>query len=420
MITTSDQLEARRAVESMRSGVPSAAAVRTMGSGQAQLEHQFRELLKDADQAYSSGRQLEGLLLRAGFGEGKSHLLTCFEHVALDLGYAVSRVVISKETPLQIPSKVLAAAVESLRVPGRIGRGLGEIGVSLHEQLESPEYRRLVEMLQREDGLNSRFAATLSLFEKGGAQDEELGDKILRFWSGDKLNVADVKRCLREIGDGQNYRLEPIRARELAIQTMSFLPHLIRAAGFKGLVLLIDEVELIGRYTRLGRAQSYAELARWIGADERDQRPGLVTVAAVTSDYAHEVLIGKQDLDLNASLLAARDAEAGGPCLNGMKLIQKASLLESPSEEVKRGAYSKLKNLHGQAYAWTPPEVTWPETLGATPMRTYVRAWINGWDVRRLYPDSRADEGGYVIDNVVTGYDEEPELETFDQAVEDA
>jgi len=404
-------MDARRAIESMRSGVPSAAAVRTVGSGQSALEQQFRSMLQNADAAYPLDKQISGLIFRAGFGEGKSHLLTCFEHIALDCGFAVSRVVISKETPLQVPGKLLSAAAESLRIPGRIGHGLAEIGVCLQREFESPPFQKLLALLQKEDGLNSRFAATLYLYENGGIQDEELGDKLLRFWAGDKLNIADLKRYLRELGDNLNFRLEPIRARELAIQTMTFLPHLIRAAGFKGLVLLIDEVELIGRYTRLGRAQSYAELARWAGAWPGDQRPGLVTVGAVTSDYTQEVLIGKQDLDLIPSFLAGRDPASFAPAQAGMRLLQSAAPLQEPSQSIKDEAYAKLKALHGKAYNWSPPDVTWPEALGVTPMRTYVRAWINGWDVRRLYPSLRADEQGYEVDTLKSGYSEEPDLE---------
>ncbi len=405
------QLDARRAIESMRSGVPSAPAVRSLGSGQEPLDARFSELLNASVVNTAEGKQVRGLMFRAGFGEGKSHLLTCFEHNALDCGFAVSRVVISKETPLQVPGKLLAAAVESLRVPNRVGRGLEEVGASLQQRFESLEFRELAQYLAREDGLNSRFAATLHLYEKEAARNEELGDRILRFWSGDKLNVADLKRDLRELGDAVGFRLEPVRARELALQTMTFLPRLIRAAGFKGLVLLIDEVELIGRYTRLGRAQSYAELARWMGAIPEDSRPGLITVAAVTSDYDRGVLLEKQDLDQIPAFMAGRDPGLAEASEEGMRLIQVASLLEQPSRGLLDKTYSQLKSLHGDAYRWTPPDVTWPEAGAATPMRKYVRAWISAWDVRRLYPDQRLDRDGYIFDTIETGYTEEPDLE---------
>lgn len=407
------KLEARRAVEAMRAGVPSGAAVRSLGSGQDHLEQRFRQLLDQSNTLYGDQRQASGLLFRAGFGEGKSHLLTCFEHEALDRGYAVSRVVISKETPLNAPARILASVAENLRLPGRVGRGVREIGVPLRAQFGSAHYMRLVELLQEEGGLDQRFSATLQAFEVGGEQDEELGDKILRFWSGEKLNLPDLKRYLRELDLLAGFRLSAVRDRDLALQTMTFLSHLVVASGHHGLVLLIDEVELVGRYARLGRAQSYAELSRWMGACSHDQRPGLITVAAVTSDYDEAILVGRSDLELAPQLLLTRDPVASIASREGMRLIRSSLRLTVPTQEYLRQSFEKLQQLHAEAYDWEPPDdVTWPESLGATPMRTYVRAWINGWDVRRLYPDQRMDSAGYQIDQVVSSYVEDPSYAT--------
>jgi len=72
-----------------------------------------------------------------------------------------------------------------------------------------------------------------------------------------------------------------------------------------------------------------------------------------------------------------------------------------------------LKQLHSAAYNWNAPDVIWPEVGQATPMRTYVRAWINAWDVRRIY-NVRADEDGFVIDAVKSDYGEVRDLSTRD------
>jgi hypothetical protein len=69
----------------------------------------------------AQGGRSGGLLLGAGFGAGKSHVLTHLSAVALERGFAVSTVVVSKETPLYDPAKVLRAAVDTLTGPGRIG-----------------------------------------------------------------------------------------------------------------------------------------------------------------------------------------------------------------------------------------------------------------------------------------------------------
>lgn len=394
-------IESRRAVESLRSGVPSASAVRVLGCGQPRLELGFREML-DGDRAGS------GLVVRGGFGEGKSHLLTCLDRVALDAGYASSRIVISKEIPLSDPAKLLAAAAENLRTGSDLARGLDEIKDRLIRARNTDALAEFRLELESSGRFDSRFPATLTLLES--AQDEELHDRILRFWSGDKLEVSTIRRPLRELGQAASYPLAPIKVKDLAIQRMMFIPSLVKAAGFRGWVLFVDEVELIGRYSRLGRARAYAELARLMG-----NVPGLTAVAAVTSDFAAEVLDRKGDRDSIPTFAAERYPELSKPARVGMELIDGAILLEAPDEAVLRSTYDKVRSLHGDAYAWSPPDVRWPPITGATPMRSYVRAWINAWDVRRLDPASRADEAGYEISRPSMDYGESPDLESGGQ-----
>jgi len=59
----------------------------------------------------------------------------------------------------------------------------------------------------------------------------------------------------------------------------------------------------------------------------------------------------------------------------------------APDEAELDRAYRILRQLHGTAYGWQPPDVSGLERLGATRMRQYVRAWINEWDLVRLDPD---------------------------------
>jgi hypothetical protein len=348
------------------------------------------------------------MLLRAGFGEGKSHLLTCFEQIALDAGFGVSRVVISKETPLNVPSKLLRSAVETLRVPGALGRGLDEVGVLLRKQFGAPSFEALTQELSLSKDFDTRFHASLKIFQLG-AEDEDLVDRIIRFWSGDAMTVSDLKGYLRELGLPE-VRFDPIKAPELALHTMTFLPRLMRAAGLQGWVLLIDELELVGRYTRLARGQSYSELARLLGAVPGEARPGLFTVGAITSDFANDVLRQKNDLDEMAAYLGQRDADLSRRAERGMKVIGEAELLQAHPRDLLQRTYQILRRLHGEAYHWSPPDVQWPESLRATAMRTFVRAWINAWDVRRLYPSQRVDEAGYVFDQVHSNYQETSDL----------
>ncbi len=388
MAASDSQIARRRAIEALRSGVPSWAAVSALGSAQGEIEDRFLDLLervRDPAPTAPAG----GLLVSGGFGAGKSHLLEHLAHLALDDGFVVSRVVVSKETPLHDPIKVFRAAVESAVPPGGHGEALVEAAAALDpEELAFSELSRWAADPRSE--VNERFAATLLLFARSGATDTELADLVVRFWSGDPVRVADLRRRLKEVGE-RRYPLPAVGVRELARQRLRFAARVFRAAGWAGWLVLFDEVELIGRCSVLQRARSYAELARWTDGDPDDRAAPLGAVLAITDDYEAAVLSGKSDREQVPARMRGRGSVADDLLADGaeagMRAIEQQALLLSPPDDAELDAtYRRLKELHGEAYGWDPPDVAGLQRLGATRMRQYVRAWINEWDLIRLDP----------------------------------
>ena len=419
-----DRLARRRAIEALRSGVPNADAVTALGSGQVEIEDRFARLLEGVvspgpTPAGRSGRtapRRASMLLGGGFGQGKSHLLTHLGHLAASEGFVVSTVVVSKETPLHDPAKVLRAAVESAVAPDGSHDVVADAAAALDP--DSAGYADLVRWLRGEGSdLGSRFEATLLLHRRLGGDapgvDEEFLDTITRFWSGDPLPIPDLRRQLKAVGEAGSFAFPAVRARELARHRLRFLPRLMRAAGHAGWVILFDEVELIGRYSLLQRGRSYAELARWLDGDPAEASEPLVAVLAMTDDFEAAVLSGKKDRDRLPDRLRAKEteeyAEMAVLAEAGMRHIERNLLRLAPpdGDELDR-AYGALRQMHAGAYDWDPPDVAGIERLGATRMRQYVRAWINEWDLVRLDPAYRpATE---VLD-VAGDYREQSELD---------
>ena len=127
------RVQRRRALEALRAGVPNRDAVMVLGSLQVGVEDRFSQLL-DTAEAVPTGRATGGILLGGGFGSGKSHVLEHLAHVALGRGFVVSKVVISKETPLHDPAKVFRAAIDEALVPGRPGSAIDEIAAALNPE----------------------------------------------------------------------------------------------------------------------------------------------------------------------------------------------------------------------------------------------------------------------------------------------
>ena len=139
--TLDPRVARRRAIEALRSGVPSREAVAALGSAQSEIEDRFGAILASLRALPSGGHHPGGMLVGGGFGSGKSHLLEHLAHLGMNDGFVVSKVIVSKETPLYDPAKVFRAAVESAIVPGKQGSALPEVAASL--RTDAPAYSDL-------------------------------------------------------------------------------------------------------------------------------------------------------------------------------------------------------------------------------------------------------------------------------------
>lgn len=399
---------ARRAIEALRSGVPSRDAVAALGSGQSAIEDRFEAMCASA-----AGGDPESMLIGGGFGSGKSHLLEHMSRLALDAGWTVSRVVISKETPLHDPARVFRAAADSAFRAGQARPAIIEAAAGL--DLDARPYAELLRWASSSgSGLNERFPATLTLFAHLRERDAAYAETLLRFWSGDPIAVPELGRRLKETGE-QRPVLPPVAAADLARQRLRFAARLL-SAGSAGWLILFDEVELIGRYSLLQRAKSYAELARWMRGEQAGKGIPMAAVFAMTDDYEAAVITGRDDRTVVPERLRAKGtpaaAELAAAAEAGMRIIYREThLLTPPDDTDLKQVYARLRELHAEAFGWQPPDVPGLERLGVTRMRQYVRAWINEWDLVRLDPAYRPQTETV---EVVSDYREDPDLERSD------
>lgn len=376
----------KRALEALRSGVPNRYVVRALGSNQQAVEDRFKNNLSAMRKGQPADRSL---LVLGGFGAGKSHLLEYLQDLSVSENFVCSRIVVSKETPLYDPGKVFKAAIDSASIPGISGRAMQEIALKI--KTGSDAYGRLEQWAGKEAVSSGHiFAATLFLYDRLN-NDPELTEDIVNFWSGEPLPLNRIKKGLKQLKAVSLFNLKRVPAAQLAFPRFRFAARLIRAAGFAGWVLLIDEVELIGRYSLLQRGKAYAELARWLGGTQ-DDLSGITCVAAITEEFQGEVLEKKEDMDKIGPRLRAKGSTEfellAERAEMGMRIIEKEAIrLKPPDNQMLEKIYGKLKQIHGEAYGWHPEDVPSPYQMLTTPMRTYVRRWINEWDLRRIYPN---------------------------------
>ena len=388
------RLANRRALEALRNGVPNSDAVAVLGSNQPLAEQAFQDMLARVSDWADTPNSSQGMLVSGDFGSGKSHLLGCLETQALEQNFVCSRVVISKETPLFDLDKVFKSAVENARAPGVTGHMVEELALKLN-----PDTKSYADFFlwanQENNGLHRIFPATLMVHER--FREYELLNQIIWFWSGEKIQLRTVRDGLKHVGQVQSYPFRAPRAAELPPQRLRFVLELIKAAGYQGWVILMDEIELVATYSVLQRARSYAEVTRWLGQAADESYPGMVFVGAVTPDFALEVLDKREDRDKAAPRLQNRGREAdilaAARAETGMRLIERTPRpLKDPDDSTLFNLYHRLKDIHSQAFAWEAPEIeAGIEPAGRRRLRTFVRRWINEWDLRRLYPEAEPD-----------------------------
>lgn len=417
-----ERLTKRRAVEALRNGVPNRDAVAMLGCNQPRAEETFSALLAGAEGAGGQAGDALGMLVSGDFGSGKSHLLAHLERLALARGFVCSRVAISKETPLYDLGKVFTSAVENGRMPDRRGRMIEELGlVTDWRSRASRNFLQWAESAAASGELSGMFPASLLVYER--LNDIELNGRIESFWAGERIKVSEIKSGLASIGQKQSGSFRAPRAAELPPQRLRFAIELIKCAGYKGWVVLLDELELIGSYSILQRGRSYAELARWMGRSV-ESYPGLVAAGTVTDDFASAIISpdgAKKDRDhVGPRLAKSRYASIAALAQGGMRFLEQSCVpLNAPSEDDVNDTIEQLRKIYSEAYGWDAPRLA-GRTGGAgvrARMRYKVRAAINEWDLLRIYPGAAPDT---VVDEFRATYEEDADLERKSGDVADA
>lgn len=410
-----ERLTAIKAIESLRCGVPSSTVVSLLGCGQPDVLVRFSERLDCFDSTSEEDRQDTGLVIQGGFGAGKSHTLLGLESVARERGFVCSKVSISKETPLYHPQKLYQEAIYTATLPDRRGSVLQEVISRL--DFRSQAFSALATWVNQ-CGC-PHLAATLYLLQHSRS-DGELIDRIIRFWSGDSMGLPEIRQHLAKIRNAPEFRFPAMRARDLALHKIQFASRLIRAAGYKGWVVLFDEVELIGCYGLFQRAKSYAEIARLLGLLE-PKTPGLLAVFAVTDDFSSAVLYGKKDLNVIPTWehIGYRDGVPATDAIKGMDaLLHRVITVHPPTPEKLKETLDKVRNLYAEAYNWCPSKAGSEFGLSSTKMRQHLKKWIFTWDMERLCKVAASID----VLEMKTNYDENREDETAsreDQLIRD-
>jgi hypothetical protein len=329
--------------------------------------------------------------------------------------FVVSRVVISKETPLTLAA-VFAAAVRNAELPDSVDDPIATVLAVLRER---PAERAALDELvsTTESGFAPVFAAMLFLLQR--APLPEMVRRVERFVAGAKISDLAVKKALREAGAGRVFAIGRADPQALLEQRIEFLARLFRAAGYGGWCILLDEVELIGRYSPLQRATAYAWLAAWLGLEGTRAFAGVAVVYAISADFKSAVIDQRMDEEKLPDRLRQKgrghEARLAEAAIRHIERTIRTRLLPDPTEASLRVGQQHLRHLYAEAYGWVPPELPLGQRTASSAMRQFTKAWVTQWDLQRLSGETVGIEAGTLASN----YDETADLDAPAAAAED-
>jgi hypothetical protein len=258
------------------------------------------------------------------------------------------------------------------------------------------------------------FAAMLHLLSRQLPAD--LLRRMETFLAGGKLPGPPLRQALTQAGARGMFDLSHTTQATLTLQRQRFTPLLLRAAGFAGWCVLIDEVELIGRYAPLQRARAYAELARWLGLDAGPRVAGLHVTGAITDDFASAVINARQDDEKLPERLRLKGEPAQAErALAAIRAIETAPKLDPPAEADLLRYAETLRQAYASAYGWEAPPLPVGERRANRTIRHHIRGWVTQWDVLRL--QGRAT--GLELSGLPPNYEETADLTEPPPAADD-
>ena len=334
--------EARIVIESLRKGAVPMALVQHFTVGR---ERWLRYLRGDLEDYIAQGGS-KVRFINGDYGDGKTHFMSVARHIARELGFAVSFVVLTREVPLHRFEVVFRELVRELRTDAE------EVGVRAlvaawldRERPEGEAPEALADALRELPGMDLAFANALVGLDRLHTEPlregetpearQEARDLLYRWLEGDRIS----KRALKAFGIFES--LSKTNAKRLLASLIAFLRHL----GYQGLVLLLDELETVMAQSSSIRNAAFENVRLLI--DSTDQSRHLHVFLSIIPDVLSAEK-GFRSYDALWSRVRTL-GEAGRLNYRGV-LIDLHRTPLGPDEFLELGL--RLRDIHTAAFRW--------------------------------------------------------------------
>lgn len=394
---------ARRVIEHLRAGVPSPEAAEVLSAGR-------RRVLEDiqSDLGTLARGTRRGLRIVAGnYGEGKTQMLETVRSLARRENLLVGELTISRETPLDRSDRLYRKLVRRIHLPDLDRPGIDP----LLRRIEASEGSAQRLLRFAEQNLHPKIGLVLEARFEGALEAPE---GIGRDLSGYFLTSAEARRAFAQATGRRAPKIPSFRNQD-ALDYLRLLDEAAVRAGLSGLVLLLDEVEMLGRLGRLGRARSYAFLQTL--SDPKifaHTYPVLAVASSFQTDL--EERLGERE-KLPAWLESHGRAELCDAVAGIVPKLQDAPPLPRLREEDLVEVFEGIASAHAAAFSWQPPldgrgllkAVRVPLRERDLKVRQLVRAAVHHLDLYRVYGEEPTLQVQAALEAAASYDEEDPE-----------
>ncbi len=352
---------ARDVIDALRQGVVPQRHLDLLAVGQDEARSHLTELFEHVEKGRS-----EFKFVRGAYGAGKTFLCSWLCERAFEHDFAISAVRIGPDQPLSDLPVFFSCLIDGLRTPEkRDGSALADILESwllaVHQRtarLDAPaatglegerDLRSLVEVrigekLAQLADIDPGIAPALRAFYKARVEgNHDTAANALTWFRGSRLLAASA---LRSIGVRGQLTADEVFPR------MRALLQVIAEGRLRGLVLVVDEIELVRRFPHARqREQAYETLRLLIDECGTNNLPGCLLICTGTDQLFEDERYGIK------SYQALADRVENPRGTEGPASVRQPILLLDPldSERLLEVA-ERVRDIHGSAYDWPAEE----------------------------------------------------------------
>jgi hypothetical protein len=293
--------------------------------------------------------KVKGRLIWGDYGQGKTHFLKTMEKHILDRGFAVSYLSLNRDLGLSNIHNIYPVLASHLLTHNAVIPGL------LNQLTESKLHPSMVANLSE---LEKQLCHPLPSYIFRAFLRYEPANMILLYNTimGKRENLSKAKSIVQEYFKPEYKKHPKFVQKDHLIAFFAFLPLLLKSLGYKGWVILIDELEIIGKLGKVGRLNSYKNLSWLLNWQHQHDLP-IYTLVASAGALREDVFFGKKKYDARDMPVLARERfdSQNAAAVNSFfdQVTDPTNLILAPI--VSQDIYpllSKLLEIHRQAISW--------------------------------------------------------------------